>query len=103
MADLRETVTRLFDAMNNKDFETIRSHLDPGFVYIGPDDQEARGIEAGLQAGWVDHSEGFPDVLIDVKNVYVAGDTVTTEYQFSWTHTDTWGGGPPTGTTDVGE
>ena len=79
------------------DFETIRSHLDPSFVYIGPDDQEARGIEAGLQAGWVDHSEGFPDVRIDVKNVYVAGDTVTTEFHFSGTHTGTWGGVPPTG------
>jgi ketosteroid isomerase-like protein len=97
MADLRETVTRLFDAMNNKDFETIRSHLDPDFVYIGPDDQEARGIEAGLQAGWVDHSEGFPDVRIEVKDVYVAGDTVTTEFHFSGTHRGTWAGVAPTG------
>ena len=97
MAELRDTVNRLFDAMNNHDWDTIRSHLHPDYVYIGPDGQEARGIEAGLTAGWVEHSEGFPDMRVEIKNMYVAGDTVITEFSFSGTHTGAWAGVNPTG------
>lgn len=97
MPDLRETVTQLFDAMDNKDFEAVRSQLHQDYVYIGPDGQEARGIEAGLIAGWVEHSKGFPDMRIEIKNMHVAGDTVVTEFSFSGTHTGPWAGVDPTG------
>ena len=93
----RDTVNRLFEAMNKRDWNTIRSNLHPDYVYVGPDGQEARGIEAGLTAGWVEHSEGFPDVRVEIKNMYVAGDTVVTEFTFSGTHTGKWAGVDPTG------
>lgn len=97
MADLRDTAHRLFDASNKRDWDTIRSALHPEYTYIGPDGQEAHGIEAGLAAGWSDHAAGFPDMRLEVKTVYVDGDTAITEFDVRGTHTGAWLGVAPTG------
>ena len=97
MTDVRDAANKLFDAMNNKDWDTIRDALHPDYVYTGPDGEEAHGIEAGLAAGWTDHAAGFPDLRVEVKSLYADGDVVITEFAFSGTHSGPWAGIEPTG------
>lgn len=97
MSELRETTHRLFEAWNNRDWDAIRRSLHPEYTYIGPDGHESRGVDTGLQAGWVDNASGLPDGRIEIVAVHVDDDTVITEFSFNGTHTGSWSGIPPTG------
>ncbi len=94
--NVRETTQQLFDAWNNRDWDTIRSALHPEGIYTGPDGQQARGIEDCLTAGWKDHAAGFPDGRLELKTFYADGDVVVTEFTLRGTHKGTWAGIAPT-------
>ncbi len=93
----RETTQQLFDAWNNRDWDTIRSSLHPECIYTGPDGQQVRGIEDCFTAGWKDFADGFPDGRVELKASYADGDAVVTEFTFRATHSGTWAGIGPTG------
>ena len=93
----RETIHHLFDAWNNRDWDTIRSLLHPEYIYTGPDGQEASGIEDGLTVGWKEHADGLPDGRVELNALYGDGDVVVTEFTVRGTHNGTWLGIAPTG------
>ena len=97
--DARETTQNLFDAWNNRNWDTIRSALHPECIYTGLDGQQARGIEDCFTVGWKDFADGFPDGRVELKASYADGDVVVTEFTLRGTHKGTWAGIAPTGKT----
>ena len=95
--DARETTKGLFEAWNNRDWNTIRDALHPDYIYTAPDGQQAHGIEEGLIAGWQDHAVGLPDGQLELKALYADGEVVVTEFTVRGTHNGTWAGIEPTG------
>ena len=95
--DVRKTTQGLFEAWNQRDWDTIREALHPDYVYTGPDGQDAHGIDEGLIAGWQDHASGLPDGQLEIKSILVEGDVAITEFTVRGTHEGAWVGVEPTG------
>ena len=95
--DLRKKTQELFEAWNNRNWESIRSELHADYIYTGPDGQDTQGIDDGLIAGWQDHALGLPDGRIEIKSIHVDGDVAVTEFTVRGTHEGAWIGVAPTG------
>ena len=95
--DIGKTTLGLFEAWNNRDWDTIRSALHPDYVYTGPDGEDTHGIDDGLIAGWQEHASGLPDGRLEIKSIHVDGDVAVTEFTVRGTHGGTWAGVAPTG------
>jgi len=86
----------LLGAWNRRDFENMKTLLHPDYVYVGGDGKEARGIEAGLQNAYI-YAQAFPDSQMEIKQVYIQGDTAIAEIVARGTHQGDLLGIPPTG------
>ena len=83
-------------AWNRRDFEQMKTLIHPDYTYVASDGKEARGIEAGLQNAYI-YAKAFPDSQIEIKQVYVLGDTAIAELIARGTHAGDLMGIPPTG------
>ena len=97
--DGQELSRSLFDAWNNRDWDTIRNAMHPDYTYIGPDGSVTSGVEAGLQEAWISFADGFPEGRVEPEDlqVWVDGNTVITEVHAKLTHSGTMAGISPTG------
>lgn len=95
--DTRRATKELFEAWNNRDWDTIRAALHPEYIYTGPDGHQAHGIEEGLISGWQDHAVGLPDGQLELKSLHADEDVVVTEFTVRGTHKGSWVGIAPTG------
>ena len=86
----------LLGAWNRRDFEKMKTLLHPDYVYVAGDGKEARGVEAGLQNAYI-YARAFPDSQIEIKQVYIHGDTAIAELVARGTHRGDLMGIPPTG------
>ena len=86
----------LIGAWNRRDFEKMKMLLHPDYVYVAGDGKEARGVEAGLQNAYI-YARAFPDSVIEIKHVYMQGDTAIAELVARGTHHGDLMGIPPTG------
>lgn len=95
--DLHHLSESMLDAWTRRDWDMIRDHLHPDYVYTGPDGHSVSGIERGLEAGWTSFADAFPDGRFKVNSVVVEGNRVVTEFHFQATHTGEFEGIAPTG------
>ncbi len=91
----------LFEAWNNRDWDTIRAALHPDYTYTGPDGTVTRGVEAGLQEAWISFADAFPTGRLEPGDVTVwtDGNTVISEVHAKLRHTGVSAGIEPTGNT----
>lgn len=100
MADLERLVRRLFDAIEARDVELVKSMYTADCEYIRPD-----GVSKGPDAiaAYLDaHAAAFPDHAYEIEATHVSGDVITVEWIETATHTQPYsspnlGVIPPTG------
>jgi steroid delta-isomerase-like uncharacterized protein len=86
----------LLGAWNRRDFEKMKTLLHPDYVYRAGDGKEARGVEAGLQNAYM-YAQAFPDSEIEIKDLYIQGNTAIAEMVARGTHRGDLMGIAPTG------
>lgn len=90
MADNANLARRIYEAWNERDFDTMRESTHPeGTVVIVGSGETFEGPEGAMHYGkmW---AEGFPDGAITLDRVHVAGDDcVVVEFTGRGTHTGT--------------
>jgi steroid delta-isomerase-like uncharacterized protein len=86
----------MLSAWNLRDFDKMKTLLHTDYVYVACDGKEARGVEAGLQNAYL-YARAFPDSQMEIKQVYVQGDTAIAEIVARGTHEGDLMGIPPTG------
>lgn len=75
-----ENVVRQYQqAMNSHDIEKVRQLLHPQYSYTGSDGQRREGPQAGIDVATM-YLNAFPDMKLDLKNIYSMGDVTVTEY-----------------------
>ena len=85
MKDLRSMVEQMMDAVPRRDFGTIRQMLHPEYSFTTGDGQRQEGIEAGI-AVLETYTNAFPDMRLEIKQMNLAGNIVTTEFVCHGTH-----------------
>jgi len=97
MASAADIHREFADAFNRRDFEKIRSLFHPQYSYTGGDGQEMTGgPDVGIGVTQM-YASAFPDARLEVKRVYVQGDTAIGEMAYSGTHKGELMGIAPTG------
>jgi ketosteroid isomerase-like protein len=87
----------LLTAWNNRDFERYRSLLHPEYTYTAGDGAEMKGgPDVGVGVGRM-FANAFPDSKVEIKGVYVQGDTAIAEFVARGTHDGELMGIGPTG------
>ncbi|MDX1458122.1 MAG: ester cyclase [Marinobacter sp.] len=92
----QESARAMYEAWNNRDWDTLRQSIHPDCVYTGPDGQQVNGVDDCLATAWTSFADGFPDGHLDVRSLHSDGDVAISEVRFSGTHSNTWEGIPPT-------
>jgi steroid delta-isomerase-like uncharacterized protein len=97
MASANEIHRELLTAWNNRDFTRYRALLHPEYSYTGGDGKEMPGgPDVGVGVARM-FATAFPDGKVEVKRVYVQGDTAVAEFQARGTHNGDLMGIAPTG------
>jgi len=86
----------MIDAVNRRDFATIRNLLHDEYVYRTSDGKEQRGPDAGVGVAQM-YTSAFPDVKLEVLKALTVGDTNITEFRVRGTHKGDLMGIAPTG------
>ena len=87
----------VIEATNRRDWDTLRSLHHPQYSYTGGDGQEQTGgPDVGLRIAQM-YANAFPDLRLELKRVYVQGDTAIAEMSYSGTHKGELMGIAPTG------
>jgi steroid delta-isomerase-like uncharacterized protein len=74
------------EAWNRRDFSALRSLLHPEYTFTGGDGKQMTGgPDLGVQIGQM-YAAAFPDAKVEVKQVYVQGDTAIAEMSARGTH-----------------
>ena len=94
-ATAQDMVRRLFEAINQKDYDALPDLVHPDYVYRAPG-EELRGIEA-LRTLLTAYHRGFPDLELVVTDMFGSGDRVATVFTFKGTHLGDLMGIPATG------
>jgi steroid delta-isomerase-like uncharacterized protein len=73
-------------AWNRRDWQAIRNLLHPDYSYTAGDGKEMTGgPEAGVKVGQM-YAQAFPDATLEVRHVYVQGNTAVAEMVGRGTH-----------------
>jgi steroid delta-isomerase-like uncharacterized protein len=96
MAAAAEIHKQLADAWNARDFNRLENLLHPGYTYMGGDGKELVGPEQGMNIGRM-FATAFSDGRLEVKRVFIQGDTAIAEMIGRGTHTGPFMGVAPTG------
>ena len=79
MNDSANIMRQYVEAMNGHDIDKIRQLFHPQYSYTGGDGKKHEGIEAGINVATL-YMNAFPDMKLEVKNSFAAGDVCITEF-----------------------
>lgn len=79
MNDPKQLVEQFMKAITNHDYPKIREMLHEDYTYESSDGQREEGIEAGL-ARYEMLTSAFPDLQMDIRNMFADGNTVISEF-----------------------
>jgi len=79
MNESQNIVQEYIQAWSNHDIQKIRQLLHPQYSSTSIDGRRREGIEAGVEIATM-YMNAFPDMKIDVKNIYSMGDVAIAEY-----------------------
>ena len=98
MSDQNKAIIRRFweEVFNGRKLEMIDNLVTADYVYHGPAGQEIRGAE-GLKQFLGMYFNAFPDVKVDIEDVFGEGDRVVSRVTGRGTHKGELMGIPPTG------
>ncbi len=86
----------VLDAWNRRDFQVMRNLYHAQYTYTGGDGKEIRGPDAGVDVARM-YANAFPDGKVEIRNVFVQGDTAVCEFRAHGTHKGEFLGIRPTG------
>lgn len=89
MADNEKTARDLYEAWNNRDWQTSMDAMAPGGTIMMMGTGETLEGAEGAQRYNTMWADAFPDGQITVDHVYSAGDCVVVEFTGRGTHTGT--------------
>ena len=95
MDDPKQLVEQFMEAITNHDYPKIQEMLHEDYTYESSDGQLVEGIEAGI-ARYEMLITAFPDLHMDIRNMYVDGNTVISEFINHGTHQGELNGIEPT-------
>jgi len=85
MKDLKSVVEQYLDAIIRHDFGKIRQMVHQQYSYTAGNGQRQEGPSASVAVAEM-YTSAFPDMKLDIKQMYSAGDIVVTEFIASGTH-----------------
>ena len=84
------------EAWNRRDYEAIRALIHPEYTYTGGDGKQITGgPDLSVQISMM-YATAFPDARLEVKQIYVQGDTAIAEMIGRGTHKGNFLGHPGT-------
>lgn len=86
MIDSKKIVEEYLDAISRHDFTKVRHMIHEEYSYTGSDGQKQNGPEAGVAVAQM-YGEAFPDLKFDIRNMYLSGNIVVSEFIVNATHT----------------
>lgn len=96
MSPQQTTVRRLIEeVLNGRDYSVLPELLHENYVYRAPG-EELRGVEA-LQGLFHTFHVAFPDLALEIDDMFGAGDRVATAFTLTGTHRGPMMGMPATG------
>ncbi|MBC8004505.1 MAG: ester cyclase [Verrucomicrobia bacterium] len=95
MNDQRQLVEQFMEAIANHDYPKIREMLHDEYTYESSDGQRMEGPEAGI-ARYEMLTSAFPDLHMDIRNMFVDGNTIVSEFINHGTHQGEMNGIEPT-------
>ena len=96
MSDAASIAREYLESFNRRDWDRIRELFASGYSYTGSDGEKQQGPEAGLAVVQM-WASAFSDAKIDIREIHVAGDVATVEFQASGTQNGELMGIPGTG------
>lgn len=75
----KQLVEQFMEAITNHDYPKIQEMLHEEYTYESCDGQRAEGVEAGV-ARYESMTTAFPDMRMDIRNIFVDGNTVVSEF-----------------------
>jgi steroid delta-isomerase-like uncharacterized protein len=85
MTDAKKIVEEYMDAICRHDLTRARHLMHEDYSYTPGDGQRQHGIEAGLRVAQM-FGEAFPDMKFEIRDMYLIGNIVVTEFDFTGTH-----------------
>lgn len=85
MTDAKKIVEEYMDAICRHDLTRARHLMHEDYSYTSGDGQRKNGIDAGIGIAQM-FGEAFPDMKFEIKNMYLIGNIVATEFDFTGTH-----------------
>jgi len=84
MSDAASIAREYLESFNRRDWDRIRELFASGYSYTGSDGEKQQGPEAGLAVVQM-WANAFSDAKADIRQIHVAGDVATVEFQASGT------------------
>ena len=84
MSDPATIAREYLESFNRRDWDRIRELFASGYSYTGSDGEKQQGPEAGLAVVQM-WANAFSDAKADIRQIHVAGDVATVEFQASGT------------------
>jgi steroid delta-isomerase-like uncharacterized protein len=94
----REATQRIWELIENDDLDALDEVLAEDVVLRQPGEEEIRGID-GYKESIQTYKKAFPDITVNVKDMFVDGDVVITHFTLSGTHEGEFEGIEATGNT----
>lgn len=85
MDNPKQIVEQFMEAVTNHDYPKIQEMLHEDYTYESSDGQRVEGIDGGM-ARYEMLTAAFPDLHMDIRNMYVDGNTVISEFINHGTH-----------------
>jgi steroid delta-isomerase-like uncharacterized protein len=96
MSRATEVAQDYLACFNDRDFERVRTLLDPDFTYRGADGVEQKGADFAVDLMRM-YATAFPDGRIEIESIVEMDGTVLVEFRGSGTHDGELMGIAPTG------
>ncbi|HLN74994.1 MAG: ester cyclase [Methylococcaceae bacterium] len=85
MVDIKRIVEEYMDAICRHDYSMARHMMHEDYSFTSGDGQRQKGTEAGIGVAQM-FGKAFPDIKFEIKNMYLIGNIVVTEFDFTGTH-----------------
>ncbi len=79
MKDSKTIMQQYVDAMSAHNINRVRELLHSKYSYTSSDGKKQEGIQAGIDIATM-YMNAFPDLELDVKNIYTVGNVVVAEF-----------------------
>ncbi len=85
MNDSKSIMQQYVDAVSGHNIDRVRQLLHPKYSYTSSDGRKQEGIQAGINIATM-YMNAFPDLRLEIKNIYTSGDVVVAEFVCRGTH-----------------